>query len=66
MKRMTVLRVLSLLIVVISAGTLFGCANYEVNTNRGNIPGIYIRSEMQEADRAIEIGPAGREGQSLP
>ena len=31
-----------------------GCANYEVNTNRGNIPGHFIRYEMQEADRAVE------------
>ncbi len=66
MKRMTVLRVLSLLIVVISAGTLFGCANYEVNTNRGNIPGIYIRSEMQEADRAIESARQAGKDKACP
>jgi peptidoglycan-associated lipoprotein len=53
--RMTAkLKVLSLLIVVISIGALFGCAGYEVNTGRGKVPGMYIRSEMQEADRAIE------------
>lgn len=34
--------------------TVVGCANYEVNTKRGAIPGYYIRSEMQEADRAVE------------
>ena len=47
-------RKLSLLIAVASLATLSGCANYEVNTNRGNIPGHYIRYEMQEADRAVE------------
>ncbi|MBJ6725230.1 OmpA family protein [Geomesophilobacter sediminis] len=35
-------------------GGLTGCANYEVNTKRGDIPGYYIRSEMQESDRALE------------
>ncbi len=66
MKRTTILRILSLLIVVISAGTLFGCANYEVNTNRGNIPGIYIRSEMQEADRAIETARQAGKDKACP
>jgi len=44
----------SALLVVTAAGTLFGCASYEVNTKRGNIPGYYIRTEMQESDRAVE------------
>lgn len=44
----------SLLVGVLSAAMLSGCANYEVNTKRGNIPGYYIRYEMQEADRAVE------------
>ena len=43
-----------LLAGAISAIMLSGCANYEINTKRGNIPGYYIRSEMQEADRAVE------------
>jgi OOP family OmpA-OmpF porin len=47
-------RVLPLLVAVTLAGTLGGCANYEVNTMRGNVPGKYIRYEMQEADRAVE------------
>jgi OOP family OmpA-OmpF porin len=47
-------RVLPLLLAVTLAGTLGGCANYEVNTMRGNVPGYYIRTEMQEADRAVE------------
>lgn len=48
------LRVSSFLVAALSMASLFGCANYEVNTNRGNIPGKYIRYEMQEADRAVE------------
>jgi len=54
MKITTKIRIITILIAVISAGTLLGCAGYEVNNKRGNIPGMYIRSEMQEADRAIE------------
>jgi OOP family OmpA-OmpF porin len=49
-----VLRGSSFLAAAISVASLFGCANYEVNTNRGNIPGKYIRYEMQESDRAVE------------
>lgn len=48
------LRGSAFLAAALSAVSLFGCANYEVNTNRGNIPGKYIRYEMQEADRAVE------------
>lgn len=47
-------RIYPYMIAVISAGTLMGCANFEVNTNRGNVPGYYIRTEMQQADRAVE------------
>jgi outer membrane protein OmpA-like peptidoglycan-associated protein len=43
-----------LTVTLFSMSTVFGCANYEVNTKRGNIPGYYIRQEMQEADRAVE------------
>jgi len=53
MKMTSKFRVLSMLIVVIYAGTLLGCAGYELNNMRNKVPGIYIRSEMQEADRAI-------------
>ena len=41
-------------LIVLTMVTLSGCANYEVNTHRGNVPGHYIRTEMQEADRAID------------
>ncbi len=47
-------RIFSFLVAVAAAGTIFGCAHYEVNTGRGNIPGYYIHSEMQESDRAVE------------
>ena len=48
------LRFLPILGAVSVLGGLSGCANYEVNTKRGDIPGHYIRYEMQEADRAVE------------
>lgn len=54
MKLPKMLRVSSLIITLTSLGMLSGCANYEVNNGRGNIPGYYIRYEMQEADRAVE------------
>lgn len=48
------IKVSRLVVFLFSISTLYGCANYEVNTKRGNIPGHYIRYEMQEADRAVE------------
>lgn len=54
MNRLKMLRASSFLVAVTSLGMLSGCAHYEVNTGRGDIPGHYIRSEMQEADRAVE------------
>ncbi|MDR3579954.1 MAG: OmpA family protein [Oryzomonas sp.] len=47
-------RIFSFLVAAIATGTIFGCAHYEVNTGRGGIPGYYIRSEMQDSDRAVE------------
>jgi OOP family OmpA-OmpF porin len=47
-------RIFSFLVATVSTGTIFGCAHYEVNTGRGDIPGYYIRSEIQDADRAVE------------
>lgn len=43
-----------MLVALASTGMVTGCANMEVNTGRGKIPGHYIRYEMQEADRAVE------------
>jgi OmpA-OmpF porin, OOP family len=54
------------LIAITSAGMLFGCANYEVNTKRGDIPGYYIRSEMQEADRAVEAARQAGKDKACP
>jgi OOP family OmpA-OmpF porin len=56
----------SALIAVTAAGTLFGCANYEVNTKRGSIPGYYIRTEMQEADRAVEAARQAGKDKTCP
>jgi OOP family OmpA-OmpF porin len=57
---------LSLLIAVISVAALIGCAGYEVNTGRGKIPGTYIRSEMQEADRAIDAAKQAGKDKTCP
>src|ERR1039457_366922 len=59
-------RASKILIAVTSAGTLFGCANYEVNTKRGDIPGYYIRTEMQESDRAIESARQAGKDKTCP
>lgn len=48
------LKISGVVVSLFSMSMICGCANYEVNTNRGGIPGYYIRSEMQEADRAVE------------
>jgi len=45
---------------------IFGCANYEVNTKRGDIPGYYIRYEMQEADRAVEAARQAGKDKTCP
>ncbi|KAB0663794.1 OmpA family protein [Oryzomonas japonica] len=59
-------RISSFLIAATSAGMLFGCANYEVNTKRGDIPGHYIRYEMQEADRAVEAARLAGKDKTCP
>jgi len=53
-------------ISLLSMSTMFGCASYEVNTKRGDIPGYYIRSEMQEADRAIETARQAGKDKTCP
>ncbi|MEI6208744.1 MAG: OmpA family protein [Desulfuromonadales bacterium] len=50
----------------LSMSMIFGCANYEVNTRRGDIPGYYIRSEMQEADRAVEAARQAGKDRACP
>jgi outer membrane protein OmpA-like peptidoglycan-associated protein len=49
-----------------STSMIFGCANYEVNTKRGDIPGYYIRHEMQEADRAVESARQAGKDKACP
>lgn len=66
MNRTKAWRVSSLFIAISSAGALFGCANYEVNTKRGAIPGHYIRYEMQEADRAVELARQSGKDKTCP
>ena len=66
MKNCRLLRGSSLLLTVVSAGSLFGCGHYEVNTGRGSVPGYYIRSEMQEADRAVEAARASGKDKTCP
>ncbi|GFO55654.1 hypothetical protein GMSM_26610 [Geomonas sp. Red276] len=52
--------------LLVSSGMIAGCANYEVNTHRGSIPGHYIRYEMQEADRAVESARAAGKDKQCP
>jgi len=47
-------QVIRIAVTLFSAGIASGCANYELNSKRGDIPGHYIRHEMQDADRAVE------------
>jgi len=54
MKRQSFTKSCVILVAATSVGMVSGCANYEVNSHRGAIPGYYIRKEMQEADRAVE------------
>jgi OOP family OmpA-OmpF porin len=60
------LQVMCMLVAVTLAGTLSGCANLEVNSQRGNIPGYYIRTEMQEADRAVEAARSAGKDKMCP
>ena len=66
MKVVKALRITSPLIAATLTGMLFGCANYEVNTGRGSIPGHYIRYEMQEADRAVETARRAGKDKECP
>lgn len=53
-------------LAVLSMAAFSGCANYEVNTKRGNIPGYYIRTEMQQADRAVESARSAGKDKACP
>ncbi len=54
------------IIAVATVGMVSGCANMEVNTGRGNVPGHYIRYEMQEADRAVEAARSAGKDKICP
>ena len=45
---------------------LSGCASYEVNSQHGNLPGFFVRSELQEADRAVEAARRAGKDQACP
>jgi len=62
----SMLKVSSLLVAATSVGMMSGCAHYEVNTGRGNIPGHYIRYELQEADRAVEAARQAGKDKTCP
>jgi OmpA-OmpF porin, OOP family len=66
MQSITATRVLSFVIAMFSMSMIYGCANYEVNSNRGNIPGYYIRHEMQESDRAVEAARQAGKDKTCP
>ena len=66
MRVKNILRGSSLFVALASTATLFGCAHYEVNNNRGDIPGFFIRSEMQESDRAVEAARAAGKDNICP
>ena len=59
MKRPTVL-------IALTSVALSGCAHYEVNNGHGSVSGHYIRSEMQEADRAVETARAAGKDKTCP
>lgn len=62
----TTYRILNLPVALALAGALAGCAHYEVNNGHGNVPGYYIHSEMQEADRAVAAARQTGKDQSCP
>jgi OOP family OmpA-OmpF porin len=66
MQTKSAVRVLISVIAISSMSMIFGCANYEVNSNRGNVPGYYIRSEMQESDRAVEAARQAGKDKTCP
>jgi len=59
-------RILLSATALLSIGMLTGCANLEVNTKRGDIPGYYIRQEMQESDRAVEAARQAGKDKTCP
>jgi len=59
-------RSLLFLAAATSVAALSGCAGLEVNTGRGSVPGYLIRSEMQDADRALDAARQAGKDQACP
>ena len=59
-------RVSSFPMALVSMGAMAGCAHYEPNSGRGNVPGYYIRSEMQQSDRAVEAARQAGKDKTCP
>ena len=59
-------RSLYMFVCLASVGALFGCTHYEKNNGRGDIPGFFIRSEMQQADRAVESARQAGKDKACP
>jgi outer membrane protein OmpA-like peptidoglycan-associated protein len=66
MNLIKVLKVSSFPMALVSMGALAGCAHYEPNNGRGDIPGYYIRSEMPQSDRAVEAARRAGKDQNCP
>ena len=66
MKASKIWSVSSLPVMLASMGVLTGCSHYEVNNGHGAIPGYYIRTEMQDADRAVEAARRAGKDKSCP
>jgi len=66
MNMTTAARSLLFLAAMVSMAALSGCASYERNTDRGSIPGYLIRTELQDADRAVETARQAGKDQVCP
>jgi OmpA-OmpF porin, OOP family len=62
----TALQVTGFFVALLCMNMISGCANYEVNTMRGGVPGYYIRSEMQDADRALDTARQAGKDKACP
>ncbi|WP_236021880.1 OmpA family protein [Geomesophilobacter sediminis] len=66
MGREKVLKGSVLLFAMAAAGSFAGCASYEANTGRGNVTGYFIRTEMQDSDRALDSARAAGKDRQCP
>jgi OmpA-OmpF porin, OOP family len=54
MHTMHVMKLAGLMVSLFTTSMIFGCAHYERNTGKNGVPGYLIRSDMQDADRAVD------------